>query len=52
MINNIALLPEAGSNNFAVMLSIVEDFPDYQFVIAGAPSQESFFMKVYNQQEY
>jgi lipid-A-disaccharide synthase len=29
------------------MLSIVEDFPDYQFVIAGAPSQEfSFFMKV------
>jgi hypothetical protein len=23
------------------MLSIVEDFPDYQFVIAGAPSQNS-----------
>jgi lipid-A-disaccharide synthase len=34
------------------MLSIVEDFPDYQFVIAGAPSQEFSFMKVYNQQEY
>jgi lipid-A-disaccharide synthase len=33
----------------AVMLSIVEDFPDYQFVIAGAPSQEFSFMKVYNQ---
>jgi lipid-A-disaccharide synthase len=30
----------------AVMLSIVEDFPDYQFVIAGAPSQEFSFMKV------
>jgi lipid-A-disaccharide synthase len=29
-----------------VMLSIVEDFPDYQFVIAGAPSQEFSFMKV------
>jgi lipid-A-disaccharide synthase len=29
----------------AVMLSIVEDFPDYQFV-AGAPSQEFSFMKV------
>jgi lipid-A-disaccharide synthase len=30
----------------AGMLSIVEDFPDYQFVIAGAPSQEFSFMKV------
>jgi lipid-A-disaccharide synthase len=29
----------------AVMLSIVEDFPDYQFVIAGS-SQEFSFMKV------
>jgi lipid-A-disaccharide synthase len=35
----------------AVMLSIVEDFPDYQFV-AGAPSQEFSFMKVLYQQEY
>jgi lipid-A-disaccharide synthase len=25
------------------MLSIVEDFPDYQFVIAGVPSQEFSF---------
>lgn len=25
------------------MLSVVEDFPDYQFVIAGAPSQEYSF---------
>jgi hypothetical protein len=23
-----------------------EDFPDYQFVIAGAPSQNSPFMKI------
>jgi lipid-A-disaccharide synthase len=30
----------------SVMLSIVDDFPDYQFVIAGAPSQEySFYEK-------
>ena len=25
------------------MLSVVEDFPDYQFVIAGAPSQDYSF---------
>ena len=25
------------------MLSVVKDFPDYQFVIAGAPSQEFYF---------
>ena len=29
----------------AVMLSVVNDFPDYQFVIAGAPSQEFSFYK-------
>jgi lipid-A-disaccharide synthase len=27
----------------SVMLSVVQDFPDYQFVIAGAPSQEYSF---------
>lgn len=27
----------------SVMLSVVKDFPDYQFVIAGAPSQEFSF---------
>jgi lipid-A-disaccharide synthase len=37
---------EARNNQNALMLSIVEDFPDYQFVIAGAPSQEFSFMKV------
>jgi hypothetical protein len=35
----------------AVMLSIVEDFPDYQFVIAGAQVR-SFFFESFNQQEY
>jgi lipid-A-disaccharide synthase len=30
----------------SVMLSVVQDFPNYQFVIAGAPSQEfSFYEK-------
>ena len=29
------------------MLSIVDEFPDYQFVIAGAPSQEFSFYKQY-----
>jgi lipid-A-disaccharide synthase len=41
----IAYFQEAGSKitkMLAVMLSIVEDFPDYQFVIAGA--QVSFFL--------
>ena len=27
------------------MLSVVDDFPDYQFVIAGAPGQETSFYK-------
>ena len=27
------------------MLSVVDDFPDYQFVIAGAPSQDYEFYK-------
>ena len=43
----IALLPGSRKQEItkmlAVMLSIVEDFPDYQFVIAGAPSQEFSF---------
>ncbi len=40
----IALLPGSRKQEItkmlALMLSVVEDFPDYQFVIAGAPSQE------------
>ena len=29
------------------MLSLIEDFPEYQFVVAGAPSQEfSFYQKI------
>jgi lipid-A-disaccharide synthase len=52
MINQLSpYFPEAGkeiTKMLAVMLSIVEDFPDYQFVIAGAPSQEFSFMFITN----
>jgi lipid-A-disaccharide synthase len=46
----IALLPGSRKQEItkmlSVMLSIVNDFPGYQFVIAGAPSQEySFYQK-------
>lgn len=43
----IALLPGSRKQEIAKMLegmlSVVNDFPDYQFVIAGAPSQEYSF---------
>ncbi|MGL2965044.1 lipid-A-disaccharide synthase [Flavobacterium sp. XGLA_31] len=43
----IALLPGSRKQEIAkmlgVMLSITEDFSDYQFVIAGAPSQDYHF---------
>jgi len=43
----IAILPGSRKQEIAkmlsVMLSIVDDFSDYQFVIAGAPSQEYHF---------
>jgi lipid-A-disaccharide synthase len=43
----IAILPGSRkqeiSKMLAVMLSVVKDFPDYQFVIAGAPSQDFEF---------
>ena len=45
----IAILPGSRKQEItkmlAVMLSVVNDFPDYQFVIAGAPSQEHSFYK-------
>ena len=45
----IALLPGSRKQEIrkmlSVMLSVVKDFPDYQFVIAGAPSQEYEFYK-------
>lgn len=45
----IAILPGSRKQEItkmlAVMLSVVNDFPDYQFVIAGAPSQEYAFYK-------
>lgn len=43
----IAILPGSRKQEIlkmlSIMLSIVADFPDYQFVIAGAPSQEYHF---------
>ncbi|REG96233.1 lipid-A-disaccharide synthase [Flavobacterium aquicola] len=43
----IAILPGSRkqeiSKMLSVMLSVVSDFPDYQFVIAGAPSQDFTF---------
>jgi len=43
----IAILPGSRKQEItkmlSVMLSVVDDFPDYQFVIAGAPSQEHSF---------
>ena len=49
----IALLPGSRKQEIekmlSQMLSIVKDFPDYQFVIAGAPSQEfSFYEQFLN----
>jgi lipid-A-disaccharide synthase len=45
----IALLPGSRKQEIkkmlSVMLSVVSDYPDYQFVIAGAPSQDFSFYK-------
>ncbi|GAA4815200.1 lipid-A-disaccharide synthase [Litoribaculum gwangyangense] len=45
----IALLPGSRKQEIkkmlSVMLSLVENYPDYQFVIAGAPSQDFSFYK-------
>ena len=47
----ITLLPGSRkqeiSKMLTVMTSVVSDFPDYQFVIAGAPSQDFSFYKQY-----
>ncbi|SDR89290.1 lipid-A-disaccharide synthase [Formosa sp. Hel1_31_208] len=51
----IALLPGSRKQEITkmlgVMLSLVNDFPDYQFVIAGAPSQDFDFYKPFIQQD-
>ncbi|MCK8480507.1 lipid-A-disaccharide synthase [Psychroserpens algicola] len=51
----IALLPGSRKQEITkmlgVMLSLVDDFPDYQFVIAGAPSQEYSFYKPFIKQD-
>ena len=43
----VALLPGSRKQEIekmlSVMLSVIQDFPDYQFVIAGAPSQDKEF---------
>ena len=45
----IALLPGSRKQEItqmlSVMLSVVHDFPDYQFVIAGAPGQDTDFYR-------
>ncbi|WP_130733432.1 lipid-A-disaccharide synthase [Flavobacterium sp. J27] len=51
----IALLPGSRKQEITKMLSgmlsIVKDFPDYQFVIAGAPSQDFSFYEPYLKKE-
>ena len=49
----IAILPGSRKQEIkkmlSIMLSIVDDYPDFQFVIAGAPSQEfSFYAQFIN----
>lgn len=47
----VALLPGSRKQEItkmlSVMLSVVDDFPDYQFVIAGAPSQDFAFYETF-----
>jgi lipid-A-disaccharide synthase len=51
----IALLPGSRKQEITkmlgVMLSLVNDFPDHQFVIAGAPSQEYSFYQTFIKQD-
>ena len=51
----IALLPGSRKQEItkmlSVMLSVVKDFPEYQFVIAGAPSQEFSFYQTFLRNE-
>lgn len=47
----IALLPGSRKQEItkmlSVMLSLIDDYPDYQFVIAGAPSQDYSFYETF-----
>ncbi len=51
----IALLPGSRKQEITkmlgVMLSVVKDYPEYQFVIAGAPSQDFEFYKPFIRQD-
>jgi lipid-A-disaccharide synthase len=47
----IALLPGSRKQEIKIklpiMLSVIDDFPDYQFIIAGAPSQDESFYRTF-----
>lgn len=51
----IALLPGSRKQEIkamlSVMLSVVKDFPEYQFVIAGAPNQDETFYRQFIKEE-
>ena len=51
----IALLPGSRKQEISkmleIMLSVTDDFPNYQFVIAGAPSQEEEFYQQFIQRK-
>ena len=51
----IALLPGSRKQEIkkmlSVMLSVVDDFPQYQFIIAGAPNQEESFYRQFIKKE-
>jgi len=51
----IALLPGSRKQEIkvmlSVMLSVVDDFPEYQFVIAGAPNQDEAFYRQFIKKE-
>lgn len=51
----IALLPGSRKQEItkmlSIMLSVIKDFPDYQFVIAGAPSQDKTFYDSFTNHE-
>lgn len=51
----IALLPGSRKQEIkvmlSVMLSVVDNFPDYQFIIAGAPNQDEAFYRQFIKKE-
>ncbi len=51
----VAVLPGSRKQeierNLSVMLAVITDFPDYQFIIAGLPSIDADFYKKYTQSQ-